>query len=373
MPVAPSATSGYFLLADVTGYTSFLTRTELDHAQEVLAGLFGAILAHVRTPFRIVEVEGDAVFGYAPDRSVRDGGVVVDIVESAYCAFVALRERMHRSSTCTCTACRLIPELDLKFAVHHGAFVLDRHLVKHEAKPTGPDVILVHRLLKNAVRERTGVHSYALFTDAAVRAGALEEFAAGLRAHAEDYEHLGRVSGVVHDLSEVWAREHERRRVRVEPEAAWLVHETVVPVGRERMWELLTEPHHKKHWRGALAISVAGNPSAPVGMGTVHHCAHGDFTMVEEVVDWRPLHYVTYEQVWPMGARVLVTNQLDEVDGKTRVSSMTSRPRGLNLAHDLAVVRPVYLFMKRQLNAATAKFITDLHALAMDPAYKDDV
>jgi hypothetical protein len=333
----PSATNGYFLLADVTGYTSFLARTELDHAQQALAGIFGTILQEVRNPFRIVEVEGDAVFGYAPAEAIRDGSSLLAVVESAYCAFAELRERMHRSTTCTCMACRLIPELDLKFAVHHGTFVLDRHLRRHAAKPTGPDVILVHRLLKNAVRERTGIDSYALLTDAAVRAAGLESFAAGLPTHEEDYEHLGRVSGVVHDLGQVWSRESEGRRIRVEPQSAWLTNEIMVPVPQERLWELLTEPRHKQRWRSASSISVVGNAVAPLGVGPVQHCAHSDFTMIEEVVDWRPPDYVTYEQVWPLRARVMVTDELFEIDGQTRVRSTISRPRGVNAVHGLLI------------------------------------
>jgi hypothetical protein len=250
--------------------------------------------------------------------------------------------------------------------------VLDRHLRKHEAKPTGPDVILVHRLLKNAVRESTGIDSYALLTEAVVRAAGLDSIAAGFPTHSEDYEHIGRVTARVLDLAPVWIREREARRVRVEADSAWMSSEASVPVPRDRMWELLTEPRHKRHWRSAVTITVDGNPTAPMGVGTVHHCAHGEQSIVEEVVDWRPPHYVTYEQQWPLGARAHVTNELHGDGPDTVVRILSSPPRGPNVLSDLFVVRPAYWFLRRSLAAMNAKFVADLAALAVDPTYETD-
>ena len=34
---------GYLLLADISGYTSFLTQTELDHSQEILTDLLETV------------------------------------------------------------------------------------------------------------------------------------------------------------------------------------------------------------------------------------------------------------------------------------------------------------------------------------------
>ena len=51
-------------------------------------------------------------------------------------------------------ACRAIPTLDLKFVVHHGAYIAQR--VAGTTELVGADVALAHRLLKNGVAEATG-------------------------------------------------------------------------------------------------------------------------------------------------------------------------------------------------------------------------
>jgi hypothetical protein len=77
---------GYLLLADVSGYTAFLARSELARAQDVLRVLFETLISNVPAPFRVVEVEGDAVFAYAEDRAGLDGTAVLDIAERLYFA-----------------------------------------------------------------------------------------------------------------------------------------------------------------------------------------------------------------------------------------------------------------------------------------------
>jgi uncharacterized protein YndB with AHSA1/START domain len=359
---------GYLLLADVSGYTEFLTRAELDHAEDILRGLVGTLVDHVRAPFTVVEVEGDAVFGYAPADATPAGDIVLDTVEETYCSFVEMRDRMYRNSTCTCTACSLIPTLDLKFAAHFGEFVLQSHLRGHAAKPTGPDVILVHRLLKNAVREATGVEAYALLTDALVREGGLESRAADLPRHAERYDHIGEVQGVVYDLGPVWQRESERRRTRVAPGDAWLVQECEIPAPPAVVWEYLTDPAHKQHWLHADAITVSGANNGRTGLGTVHHCAHGNTTIVVEVIDWRPLDYVTYNQAWPMGSHTMVTDEVVAIESGTLVRTAAVRPSGRHAVHDLLVVRPFYAIMKRQFMRQVGENLESLRALVAENA-----
>jgi hypothetical protein len=58
-------------------------------------------------------------------------------------------------------------DLDFKFVVHHGEMVKQKMGGREEL--AGRDVILVHRLLKNAVGERIGGRAYALYGDAAMR------------------------------------------------------------------------------------------------------------------------------------------------------------------------------------------------------------
>src|SRR5262249_61077233 len=92
------------------------------------------------------------------------------MIEGCYVAFQLRLEEMRRATTCTCSACALIGVLDLKFVAHLRSFVLQQ--TPTGPKPIGPDVIIVHRLLKNTVGPAFGTKAYAFLTDALLeRAG----------------------------------------------------------------------------------------------------------------------------------------------------------------------------------------------------------
>src|SRR6185369_16306299 len=156
------AQSGYLVISDISGYTAFLTQAELEHAHDILKNLFQNLVDHTRLPLMISKFEGDAIFSYTLEGSVLQGQTLVEMIENIYCEFSRARENMRRNTTCTCKACSLIPTLDLKFVVHHGEFIVGDMGGREEV--SGPDVIAVHRLLKNTVKEETGVEAYAFFS-----------------------------------------------------------------------------------------------------------------------------------------------------------------------------------------------------------------
>lgn len=85
---APDGTlTGFFVIADISGYTGFLANNELVHAQGILAELSDLLIEKLSAPFRFVELEGDAVFVFAPGAAVEDSERLVDIIEGCYAAF----------------------------------------------------------------------------------------------------------------------------------------------------------------------------------------------------------------------------------------------------------------------------------------------
>jgi hypothetical protein len=54
------AHKGFLLIADITGYTIFLTSSELEHAQGVLDALFKSIFAEIKAPIVLSNLQGDA-------------------------------------------------------------------------------------------------------------------------------------------------------------------------------------------------------------------------------------------------------------------------------------------------------------------------
>ena len=45
-----SAQQGYFVLADISGYTSYMAGTELEHAQEITREIISNLIAHLVPP-----------------------------------------------------------------------------------------------------------------------------------------------------------------------------------------------------------------------------------------------------------------------------------------------------------------------------------
>ena len=48
------------MLADISGFTAFVTRTELEHGPPIIAELLEAVIHRLAPPLQIQEVEGDA-------------------------------------------------------------------------------------------------------------------------------------------------------------------------------------------------------------------------------------------------------------------------------------------------------------------------
>ena len=290
MPTSPPRHS-VLLIADISGYTGYLAGVELDHAQDILADLLGAIVSSLRPAFRLAKLEGDAVFTYRPADGI-DATMLLDTIERCYFGFRRRRRDVRQATSCSCNACTRIPDLDLKFVVHHGLAVEQR--VAGSRELIGPDVILVHRLLKNGVVERLGIPAYALFTDACLEAVGVGAEALGMVPITEAYESIGEVPCRVHDLGRRWDDEERRVRVFVTHEKALASLSIPVRVPPQVAWEYLTTPGRRMAWQPWVTqVEVQGATGGRRGPGSSNHCLHGKDAVVEEILDWRPYDYVT--------------------------------------------------------------------------------
>ena len=52
--------TGYLVLADLSGYTSFVAQTEIEHADIIISKILEAIIEKLNGLFTIVKLEGDA-------------------------------------------------------------------------------------------------------------------------------------------------------------------------------------------------------------------------------------------------------------------------------------------------------------------------
>ena len=280
-----------FLIADISGYTGYLADVELDHAQDILADLVGAVVTALRPNFRLAKLEGDAAFTSMPGETI-DGSMLLDTIERCYFGFRRRRRDVRQATSCECNACSRIPDLDLKFVVHHGVAITQKVAGRQEL--LGSDVIVVHRLLKNDVVDGMGVEAYALISQACIDAAGLDPLALGMRPHTETYDRIGDVSTWVLDLERRWAQEEARERIFVRPDDSILIVSVPTDVPPQVAWEYITKPGQRMAWQPWVTnVDVRGATGGRRGPGSANHCMHGKDAVVEEILDWRPYDYVT--------------------------------------------------------------------------------
>jgi hypothetical protein len=206
---------GVLVLADISGFTEFVTATELEHGPQIIAALLEAVMGRLAPPLEIQEVEGDAIFAVGPDGVVVPPARLLDVLDGAFVAFKDRQREMESDESCACGACRSVANLDLKIVAHHGRFL--RQLVGGRGQLAGVDVILAHRLLKNGLERK---RAYLLLTEAALRWLGIDRARADLTAHVERYEHLGDVRCFVRDLPNPVSEPSARAAAMTETAAA---------------------------------------------------------------------------------------------------------------------------------------------------------
>jgi hypothetical protein len=187
---------GSLLIADLSGYTHYMTSIDLD-AIHVVCELLDTI-ANTLSPFEVVKIEGDAVFCHALDGTV-GGEDTLALVTAAYEAFLGHARWISNDGGCSCPACNLLPGIGLKFVLHHGEYAI--HRIAGTAELVGTDVITVHRLLKNAAGTQWGNRDYVLLTQQWAEALGVDVTALSGERHSESYEHIGTIDCVILNLA----------------------------------------------------------------------------------------------------------------------------------------------------------------------------
>ncbi len=361
---------GFLLIADITGYTMFLTKSELEHAQGILDSLLKSVLTEIKAPLALSNLQGDAVLAYLPASKLPQPQYLLDAIERIYCGFVDMLQSMQRNTTCSCNACRNIKALDLKFFLHYGVYATQAIAGRTELQ--GSEVIRLHRLLKNKVTNTTGIKAYALVTEAAANAIALPEFFADAVRHVEQSDDFGETAGYVYDLAPVFARWHAARRVvvaRDEP-LCFESMECDLPVPPAIAWAYVTDVEKKIRWQQGLdGMTMSALSSGRVGPGSIQHCAHGKSSTVHDIVDWRPFDYVTYHIRTPLGTVLRQTVELTPLaNGGTHVSLRSARPEGTNRVAQAVVRMMMPMVAAKQLPLQRASKVALEKLVAADVA-----
>ncbi len=313
--MAMTPETGFLVIADLSGYTAYLSRGDLEHAPAIAGDLLETIVGRLEPPFRLTKFEGDAAFLFVEDGRA-EASLLLDAIEASYIAFRRRLRSIDQATSCDCNSCQLAPRLDLKLIVHHGTYVRGRIAGRDEL--AGPDVILVHRLLKGATAAGASGSGYALFTAAAVQALALEPDALGLVSAEESIEHMGRVVTYTLDLEARWQTETATRRLDVADGHVVFEVERTINAEPSVVWAHLTSPTLRPLWEGPIVIEET-SPSGRRGIGTIAQCVTGRLATLEEVVDWQPYDHAGWRLAVPALGPVAASADLELTEGGTRL------------------------------------------------------
>jgi hypothetical protein len=300
--VANELQYGYLVLADISGYTSYLAGVELTHAQDVLAELLELIAGRFNPLLTVSKFEGDAVFASASKTRIPRDETLLELFESTYLDFRDRVNSIYRRTTCQCNACKSISDLDMKFIVHFGEYLLQS--LSGSVEIVGSDVNLVHRLLKNHVKETTGWNAYILLNEECLVQ--MDIAPENLYEGTETYDHLGQVKTFSLDLHARYKELTESRRVFISADEADLTLASTVSAPPVVVWQWMNDIDKRRKYETFDEIRPVFKPGGRTGVGARNHCAHGKDVLVETILDWRPFEYFTVE--YP---RILMTHHLE--------------------------------------------------------------
>jgi len=317
----PTIEYGYPLLADISGFVPFVTESEAEHASEIVSELLGFIVTKLNSLFTVVQIDGDAIFAYAPQEHIFRGEAIFELIESTYTAYKDQLLQVSRVRTCGCNACRNTSKLDLKFAVHYGEYISTEFQKQFDLIGLAPYFIR-KRDWKEPVRAATQWQGYALFTE-----DSLDQ----LKLKPADLQVLEIPGGSMRtfglNLEDRYKSMLEQRRVKILPKEALHSFAFDYPISRSTLWNWINDPDKRTQWY-AMPWSVQSRPGGRTGVGAVNHCYHGiGSDALETILDWRPFEYFTSEfRVRPSNIRLQETFVFEQTDDKTSRLNIYIKP-----------------------------------------------
>jgi hypothetical protein len=267
-------TSATILIPDISGFTAFMSTTELSHSTRAINMLIDAMVDAVGEAFEVSEIEGDAVLLIRkdPPPSKKE---ILDICLKIFNAFHFQRKWMQQYTICPCGACQAISDLTLKFVVHHGplAEIKVGRFVKH----SGTEMIVAHRLLKNSIDN----NEYLLLTERLLEqvADTPEVVEMEWASSAEEYASIGKIAYRFTLLNEA------RKKVPEPPEPPnhYRTDNTAyieIPIAANYLDVYMTvmDIPGRPSWQPDLQKVEQEIPN--VFVGSIHHCAFEDYEAI---------------------------------------------------------------------------------------------
>lgn len=332
------ANSGTFVLADIGGYTTFLSEVGIKHAKEITSHLFNGMVKLNRRRWKLGNVVGDCLFLYTDSPEAPDD--LFAHLRGLYEDFRASIAEIASGSTCRCGACDRSGDLALKFVVHAGEF--DTQQIAGRRELIGSEIVVAHRLLKNSVPLR----EYALLTTPLADVAQ----ASGLPAAAgrDEYQDIGTVEYLYLDLQPVREEFEKSREVYVSEEDARLAVTAEIDAPPEIVWGAYMDIDKRRQWQTTVremeAISGEGGK-----VGEVHRCLHDDgVKMVHLTVAIDEATRRRTERVWimPLVKDTYITMEAKPSPSGTRASLYAAFKPGIPIVSHIAM--PIFIRMMKR-------------------------
>ena len=272
------AGSATILIPDISGYTEFLTQTELVHSSHIVNELFEAILAANESEFELSEVEGDALLLYRKGKPI-EADALVRLCLSMFERFHKQVKLIERDAVCQCGACQTATNLSLKFIAHHG--VVQEIKVRQFTKCAGIDMIVAHRLLKN----RIASNEYILATSACLDSSKIQlpEGALAWERSSDEYPAIGTIHYEYAPLAAV-RRGIANPPPRISPVTELGSHSVAVEIEAPMMkvHQLVIDLDRRPEW--LTAVERLDRPPSTERIGLRHTCIFHGLTVEWETV-----------------------------------------------------------------------------------------
>ncbi|HMS65549.1 MAG TPA: DUF2652 domain-containing protein [Ignavibacteria bacterium] len=262
------------LIPDISGFTEFMTKTELTHASHLINVLIEEIIKSVKDEYEVSEIEGDAVLFIkkGPPPSEKE---IVESCLKIFNAFHYMRKWIEQHTICPCNACMHIDNLTLKFIAHHGQ--LAEIKVGNFVKQSGTEMIVAHRLLKNNIPN----NEYLLITEKLLQQTPDSDRPIDLKWNnsSEEYPSIGNVNFIYTLLNEV------KKNVPDPPEqihysASYEIYgiNTDIAADFRDVYMVVKNIPERSVWtKGLLKVE---QDAPEVFIGSIHQCSYENFMAV---------------------------------------------------------------------------------------------
>lgn len=267
-------TTATILIPDISGFTEFMTNTELSHSSFAISTLINTIIDTVGNEYEISEIEGDAVLmfkrGQPPSKKE-----IEDTCLKIFNAFHFQRSWMQKHTICPCKACVEIDRLTLKFIAHHGP--VGEIKAGGFTKLSGTDVIVAHRLLKNSVPS----NEYLLLSEKLLQHANETPEADRMEwaVASDDYNSIGTVEYRFALLNEERKKAPEAESPQVDyPAETTAYFELPIGVNYQDAYMVFMNVPNRPEWLHGLQKVEQQIPAAFIG--SVHFCTFDNYEAI---------------------------------------------------------------------------------------------